>query len=94
MLTTEQGVDEGSSRLNKKAETVLPIACNHYDVCKFKDQEDPNYTKVLGRLQAEIHSMESEAGRALHHNLVEQRLKSVPPTPDGEVINSQIGRIE
>jgi len=46
-------VPEGSAKLGQRNERHVGLRGNHFQICKFEDEADPNYRRVLKRVEAE-----------------------------------------
>lgn len=50
-------VPEGSARMGQRNERTVGLIGNHLQICRFKDETDPNYKRVLQRFKAEAVSV-------------------------------------
>jgi len=57
-----QVVDDFSSIIGDASETTRQLAGDHRSMCKYKDEYDDNYDKVLSRVKAYMISIELAAG--------------------------------
>ena len=46
-------VPEGSARLGQRNERTIGLIGNHLQICRFEDEMDPNYRRVIQRFKAE-----------------------------------------
>lgn len=77
-----QVVPEGSARLNRDNETVVPMDRNHINICKFSSAQDPMFLKVFGRLHAEIAAIGTSQQIGEQAQRIQRLLESVPTLPN------------
>lgn len=74
-------MNEGSVRLNKSKETVVGLDRNHHSMCKFANEDDVVYLKVLSRLHGEISEIGTKKQVEEQEARIKWLLESVPSTP-------------
>ena len=75
---------EGSARLNKSNETVVPMDRDHITICKFGSAQDSMFLKVFGRLHAEVAAIGTIAQDEEQAQRVQRLLESVSALPTTE----------
>jgi hypothetical protein len=74
-------VPEGSARLNRGNETVVPIDRDHITICKFDSAQDSMFLKVFGRLHAEVAAIGTKEQGEEQAQRAQRLLESVPALP-------------
>jgi hypothetical protein len=77
-------VPEGSARLNRSNETVVPMDRDHITICKFGSAQDSMFLKVFGRLHAEVAAIGTASQGEEQAQRVQRLLESVPALPTNE----------